>query len=143
MKGTVLERFSAKVEKTETCWLWAASVDTHGYGHMVVSGKLKLAHRLSYEMFVGPIPEGLVLDHECRVRHCVNPSHLRAVTDKENINAFGSLSGAHWRAKTHCPQGHEYTADNTYIETYGARRCRTCVRAKSARRKTRLNEVRS
>lgn len=132
---SVLQRFWDKVNKTDTCWLWTASLDTHGYGHMFVEGALRLAHRLSYELFVGPIPDGLVLDHLCRVRRCVNPAHLQPITAAENNSA--KLSRSIWREKTHCPQGHEYTPENTYLETYGARRCRKCVRAKNKRRRER------
>jgi hypothetical protein len=76
-------------------------------------------HRYIYELFSGPIPVGLVLDHLCRVRHCVNPEHLEPVTIAENVRR-----GLKGRMVTHCPKGHEYTPENTY--TYNRRECRRC-----------------
>lgn len=119
------DRFWEKVEKTETCWLWTASRDTCGYGHFRLHGKLRSSHRLSFEALVGPIPGGLNLDHLCRVRHCVNPQHLELVTHRENCRR-GDI-GVHNRNKTHCPQGHEYSYENTYFYR-GWRACKTCNR---------------
>jgi hypothetical protein len=67
------------------CWLWIGALDKEGYGVFGINGKQKRAHRVSYEAHIGKIPDGLCLDHKCRVRCCVNPSHLEAVTNKENI----------------------------------------------------------
>lgn len=79
------ERFWSKVDKSGDCWLWtAAVVANRGYGLFSVAGRLKLAHRFSYEIFNGPIPEGMQVDHRCHVRRCVNPFHLRLVTPKQN-----------------------------------------------------------
>lgn len=81
---SVAERFELYVNKTEACWLWTGGKG-NGYGRMCTVGrKMKLAHRVSYEMHVGPIPAGLVIDHTCRNTLCVNPDHLRAVTNKQN-----------------------------------------------------------
>jgi hypothetical protein len=79
------ERVWAKVEKTEGCWLWTAAISPNGYGKFMVSGRPVNAHRLVYQLTVGPIPDGLDLDHLCRVRHCVNPDHLEPVTRSENL----------------------------------------------------------
>lgn len=79
------ERLWAKVVKTEDCWLWTGSRTTKGYGHLLVDGRFTQAHRLAYELEVGPIASGLVIDHLCRVRHCVNPAHLEPVTNRENL----------------------------------------------------------
>lgn len=106
-----------------------------GYGQ-VTSGsrrdgtlKNNLAHRVVYEEVVGRIPEGMQLDHLCRVRNCVNPEHLRPVTIKENVLALGSLSLPRLNLdKTHCPQGHAYDDANT-IKWRGERACRACRRA--------------
>ena len=103
------------------CWLWTKCCDRKGYGRVQLGGLLLYAHRLSYEVFEGPIPEGLHLDHLCRVRHCVNPDHLEPVTCAENIRR----SPIHHGAKTHCPAGHPYDEANT--RRYRGRRfCITC-----------------
>lgn len=102
---SIEDRFWAKVEKTETCWLWTACKFSNGYGQFQrVDGGTKVAHRIAYELLVGDIPEGLVLDHVCHVRTCVNPAHLRPVTNKQNVeNASGLMvtnksgfAGVHW-----------------------------------------------
>lgn len=121
---TLEERFWAKVNKTDTCWLWTAAQKHNGYGSFTYKGKTFRAHRLSYELLVGPIPAGLVLDHLCRVRHCVNPAHLEVVTMEENKLRGLSVCNIN-AAKTHCKHGHEFTAENTWLEGHW-RRCRTC-----------------
>ena len=78
------DRFWAKVDKGIFCWDWLGG-KSNGYGRFWVEGRLVQAHRWAYETMVGPIPEGLTLDHLCRVRYCVNPSHLEPVTLGENI----------------------------------------------------------
>lgn len=87
-------------------------------------------------MFVGPIPDGLVIDHLCRNPQCVNPMHLEPVTPEENTRR--GIGGWNTRAKTHCPQGHPYSGANLYINpTSGARVCRTCNNEKARRYKLR------
>ena len=127
--GTASRRFWSKVEKTESCWLWRGNQFRNGYGYFgVTEGEGRLAHRFSYEELVGPIPEGLTIDHLCRVRACVNPSHLEAVTLRENIRRIPHPN----RAKTHCPNGHAYEGDNLYLNPKtGARICVECGRARS------------
>ena len=78
-------RFWTKVDKTETCWLWTPPLDDSGYGKFSVSGKKVGAHRWAYEEINGAIPDGLQIDHLCRVRNCVRPDHLEAVTHLENV----------------------------------------------------------
>lgn len=82
---TSLERFWSKVEKTDGCWLWKGATAGPGYGRFRLDGVLRYAHRFSYEISVGPIPKGLEMDHLCRTKNCVNPSHLQAVTHQINI----------------------------------------------------------
>ena len=115
---------------TDKCWLFAGKL-VRGYGRVTqrIDGKEigYPAHRLTYEKYVGVIPDGLVIDHLCRVRSCINPSHLEAVTSREN-SLRGIGEPAKNAVKTHCPQGHEYTPDNI-IYKYKKRYCRNCQNA--------------
>lgn len=88
----------------------------------------KSAHREAYKAFKGEIPDGLELDHLCRVRNCVNPDHLEPVTRLENARRGigGLMAGLRQRAKTHCPAGHPYAPENTYFRANGNRMCVTC-----------------
>lgn len=125
------ERFWPKVNKTETCWLWVGNINTKGYGMFGLNRGLVSAHRFAYVLLVGPIPEGLHIDHLCRVRHCVNPDHLEPVTPQENVRR--GLHGV-LRSQTHCVNGHERTVENTYIHlTRGNPVCRECSRADGRR----------
>ena len=83
------------------CWFWTGTVANHGYGYIKINGKNTMAHRFSWELHNGPIPDGLVIDHLCRVRSCVNPAHLRVVTFKENV-LCGTAPTALNAAKTKC-----------------------------------------
>lgn len=121
------ERLLANIVKTDTCWLWARRLSRDGYAKMKAAGKKTGAHRIAYELFVSPIPEGLTIDHLCRVRHCVNPAHLEPVTLRENILRSDNAAAIHAR-KIHCPRGHAYDEPNT--KWYKNRRqCRICIRA--------------
>lgn len=111
----------------EGCWIWNAWTNKYGYGRFHFDGTKQYVHRIAYKVLIGPIPDGLVLDHLCRVRNCCNPQHLEPVTNAEN-----SQRGINYnRDKTHCPQGHEYSVENTYtyIRKTGNvnRKCRTCM----------------
>ncbi len=116
------ERFWPKVNKSEDCWLWTAA-KTKGYGVIGVGKSLHYAHRIAYELLVGPIPEGMELDHLCRTPACVRPSHLEPVTHATNLRR------GYWGAKTHCPQGHVYDEGNTKLSANGWRLCRICQNA--------------
>lgn len=124
-------RFWPKVDKTDSCWIWKASLDRHGYGQFRFKGTTHRAHRIAYLLIKGDIPGDLPLDHLCRNIRCVNPDHLEPVTLGENIRRGLSSFYSRERKKaiTHCPHGHEYSLENTGIRPNGHRRCRTCDRA--------------
>lgn len=129
-----LERFWEKVEKTETCWLWTGAVSPNGYGAFWDGARQVVSHRAAYLLLVGPIADGMTVDHLCRVRSCVNPSHMEIVTRSENSRrgAEHSSFGAMKRAETCCKRGHAFDESNTYWDN-GRRACRIC-RAACARR---------
>lgn len=123
----------ARINRTGTCWLWTGSLNNRGYGQVAgPDGRLLLAHRAVYELFVGPIPEGLTIDHLCRVRACCNPAHLEPVTHAENVLRGLSPSAVHASA-THCPQGHPYDDENTHLSREGWRSCKECNRSRARR----------
>lgn len=132
-RPSVDERFWAKVDKSGECWIWTAYItSTTGYGFWSYGGRANMvkttAHRYAYETLVGPVPEGLELDHLCRVRACCNPAHLEPVTRRTN-QLRGQTVGARNASVTKCPQGHAYDAENTYIyPPKGSRHCRECSR---------------
>jgi hypothetical protein len=129
-----VSRYVAVPPLLSDCWPWTGARTSHGYGATTLDGRYAVASRAAYELLIGPIPEGLVLDHLCRNRACVNPAHLEPVTHQVNINRGVGCPAS----RTHCPQGHPYDEANT-MHSCGARRCRTCcrdqARAARARRK--------
>lgn len=160
MRASPVDRFRKKYQEDPVtgCWLWTAGSAGEGYGtfftgEYLPSGnpRMQRAHIWSYEHFVGPIPEGLELDHVCHTedpdclggpcahRRCVNPDHLEPVTPLENRRRGkrgrrGIARGQQQSSKTHCPRGHPYTGSNLYTDPKGGRRCRECVSADNRER---------
>jgi hypothetical protein len=122
---TVIEVLSDKMLIGDGCWEWIGWKNSKGYGQMSIKQKKKPAHRVVYELLVGPIPDGLQLDHLCRNHGCVRPDHLEPVTPRENL-IRGNTKAAENVAKTHCPKGHPYDDANTVVTTKGYRKCREC-----------------
>jgi hypothetical protein len=144
--GAPLEKLAERTEPgPDGCVLYTGCLTTNGYGQISIDGAQKLAHRAIYELTVGPIPEGLALDHTCHNRdaacmggdtclhrRCINVDHLEPVTGAENTRR-----GKSWAingTKTHCPQGHAYDGENTHVYD-GRRYCRACNNALKARKK--------
>lgn len=118
------ERFWVKVDKqVGGCWIWTATCSTNGYGQFWSEDRVNVpAHRQAYEFEVGTIPSGMVLDHLCRIKSCVNPDHLEVVTQSENV-----LRGLASRGQGDtCRAGHPRTPDNTHVRKSGERYCMTC-----------------
>ncbi|MFH9013965.1 HNH endonuclease signature motif containing protein [Streptomyces sp. NPDC017943] len=134
MDEATLARFTSKFETSAGgCWVWTAAIGNNGYGVFRFQGKAANAHRVSYLHYVGEVPEGLDLDHLCRVRHCVNPAHLEPVTRSVNLGR-GIAPGRTQRLRTHCPKGHPYDAQNTRLYK-GRRSCKACHREREAARR--------
>ncbi len=134
LSDKVIARFWARVEKTDTCWMWKASI-RNGYGIFnLYKGVYLMAHRLSVAIARGECPVELTVDHLCKVRHCVNPDHLEMVTLIENTMR-GNCPMAQNARKTHCEHGHLLEGDNLYVkQRTGARCCRECERGRDKRR---------
>lgn len=130
-------RFWSKVRVIGDCWVWLASLNSRGYALFSVEGRARLAHRVAYEALVGPIPDGLTIDHLCRIKRCVNPAHMEPVSVLENIQRAYLAN-----RPSHCPRGHEYTPENTHVKLRRTgpmagqinRTCRACERAARALR---------
>ena len=129
----VRKRFWSRVavRSEAECWPFRLSVGSHGYGQIGWQEEdhnvMVLAHRVAWELTVGPIPDGLTIDHLCRNQRCCNPSHLRLLTHQANCANNGQS------IRTHCPQGHPYDHINTYVSPRGDRRCRICEDARRGR----------
>lgn len=125
-------RWLRRVRVTDDCWLWTGTLNNGGYGMFWFDGGTVTAHRWSYEHHKGPLGDKVV-DHLCRVRHCVNPEHLEAVTQQENQMRGPTTKAAMNAAKTHCPKGHPYDEVNTYRDKQGRRSCIACRDANTRR----------
>lgn len=130
--GTFADRMERFVpDRGESCWEWTGYRGARGYGWTTINGVRMGAHRASYEFHVGPIPKGMWVLHSCDNPPCVNPAHLRAGTHRDNMDDVRDRA----RRKTHCPQGHPYSEENTYvIPSSSARTCITCRRARYVRK---------
>ena len=112
-----------EVGNDDECWLWKQSTGSHGYGQTWDGNTVILSHRVAWVLSNGQdIPEGMTIDHICRVRKCCNPSHLRMLSNIDNAKDNGQS------LKTHCPRNHPYDDINTYIDSKGHRRCRECAK---------------
>lgn len=132
-----------RIEYTGFCWYWLGSVTRDGYGRVTWNRRQRQAHRFVYEVLVGPPPEGLEADHLCRTRSCVNPDHLEFVPHDVNTRR-GFHNGKRLSDRpTHCPQGHEYTPENTYVKPNGWWHCKKCnalaVRAYAERKRKKIS----
>lgn len=150
----VLERLMARVNKESQppayrpdlapCWIWTGYCAPSGHGHITLSAEegRALVHRVTYMAVNGTVPEGLELDHLCRVPACCNPSHLEAVTHGENVRRGRAGDAVRERAaaRTHCVNGHAYEGDNYRITTAGRRRCRVCARKWASRKRAQARE---
>lgn len=138
------ERIRRSVEiDANGCWIWRLSKSRGGYGriglHEPGRMQLKQAHRVSYEAFIGPIPDGLQIDHLCRVRACVNPEHLEPVTAAENTRRKPDHGIPR---RSHCVRGHGLEGDNVRINAAGSRHCRTCDQIRNRARYVKKEAVR-
>jgi hypothetical protein len=144
MRRKIAERLNegSIPEPNSGCLLWLKAMNHDGYGVTWAEGKTALAYNVAYELKCGPVPEGLELDHLCRVRLCINPNHLEPVT--RSVNQKRGLSfpprAAENLSRTHCPKGHPYSGENLRIGPKGNRRCAECSRVKARLRMRRLRE---
>lgn len=134
--GTPEERFWKRVSVGDGCWEWKGGTQSTGHGRFYAARKAVPAHRFAYEMMVGPIPDGLVIDHLCRNARCVRPDHLEPVTQRENIARGDNLPPINL-PKTNCPAGHPYDEENTYVTPKGHQDCRECRREAGRRYRAR------
>lgn len=125
--------FFAKVEFTDSCWIWRASHDDGGYGVFRWRGKARKAHRVAYAIAHGYTPPGMVVMHTCDTPACVNPDHLVLGTQRDNVRdaiAKGRFLNGNG-AKESCKRGHVFDTENTHITRLGRRNCKTCNREKT------------
>jgi hypothetical protein len=127
---TLRARFDRFVIKSDGgCWIWSGAKNRKGYGRFRFEGRNRYAHQVAYIIAHGSIPTGSIVCHTCDVPACVNPMHLYAGSHRDNATDR-STRGRHGRCnakKTHCPYGHPYSPENTYVRKNRKRECRTCV----------------
>ncbi len=125
-----ITRLLSNIKREGNCWIWTGTVNERGYGTIGYKNKTWSVHRISYLLIGGkPLTPGLVLDHLCRNRPCINPNHLEEVTNKENIlrgNGFGAINAR----KTECNYGHKLVNDNVYHHPDGSRECHKCRKSR-------------
>lgn len=124
-----IERFWSKVDQDGPCWLWTAGCTSRGYGAFTANSRQRLAHRVAYQLLIGPIPQGLTLDHLCRRRNCVRPDHLEPVPAGVNVLRGKGITAKN-ASKERCPRGHPYD-----LVSSGKRRCLRCKRERYHERK--------
>lgn len=135
-----IDNFWNRVDKTSNdCWDWLGVKNQFGYGRVwLAQGGTKVAHRMAWELVKGPIRDGFNLDHLCRNRGCVNPSHLEPVTQLENVNR--GLKGVNLTRTTHCKRGHDLSVEGLYYHPSGTNTCRGCDRERNRRRQGNKNK---
>lgn len=132
---TFAESFEIHVVRGDGCWEWNGSKYITGYTKITSGRKQALGHRWAFEHYRGPIPDGMVIDHLCRNRGCVNPDHMEVVTNEENLRR-GAGYAIQNGMRSACINGHEYTPENTYVEPNGVKiRCRACAAEREQNRK--------
>lgn len=145
LSAPAVDRFNSSYEESDSgCWLWTGTIQPNGYSSFYFEGRTVRGHRWSYEHFIGPIPDGLQIDHRCHKpsdcqlgddcphRRCVNPDHLEPVPHRENSRRA---------MRSHCVNGHELTPENTYIPADGKRYCRECRRRRVREYRERRRDV--
>lgn len=140
-----IDRLLPRVRTDGECWRFTGALSSSGYGVIGRGGRgtgTALTHRVTYEFFIGEVPAGLDLDHLCRNRWCCNPWHVEPVTRLVNVARGMRAPGYGPRERSHCPHGHEYSAENTWLRPDGSRRCKACTRRRPSDPVTELEHLR-
>ena len=125
MDSSIEDKFWSKVDKVGECWEWQGSMTSTGYGDFRANGVRMRAHRMSWTLYYGAKPKKFIC-HTCDNPKCVKPDHLFEGTAKDNSQDMVKKGRHSSTVKTHCPQNHGYTKNNTYIHKNGSRRCKKC-----------------